>query len=255
MSNKLDFSTELLGRRALVSGGTRGMGAAIAQRLLDSGAKVVVTGRSRGDSLPAGAIFVGGDVSSPEGVKTIAAQAIGALGGLDILVNNAGGARPFAAGTASIPDEEWQAAFELNLFAAVRLTNAVLPALLESKFGAIVNISSNAARMPFGPFAHYGAAKAALDMYTRTLSLDLGPKGVRVNVVSPGPVTTPGGEEARRAFSDATGAPADVFAQSVPLGRLGTPDDVAEVVALLASDRGKWMTGANILVDGGMTAR
>lgn len=84
-------------------------------------------------------------------------------------------------------------------------------------------------------------------MYSRALVL-------RVNVVSPGPVTTPGGDEARKAFSDATGAPADVFAQSVPLGRLGSPNDVAEVVALLVSDRGIWMTGASILVDGGMTA-
>jgi len=255
MSSKLDLSQELIGRRALVTGGTRGMGAAIAQRLLDVGAKVVVTGRSRGESIPAGAIFIAGDVSTASGVKDVAAKAVGALGGLDILVNNAGGARPFAEGTASIPDEEWQAAFELNLFAAVRLTNAVLPALRESKVGSVVNISSNAARMPFGPFAHYGAAKAALDMYSRTLALDLGPQGIRVNVVSPGPVETPGGDGARQAFSAATGAPADVFAKAVPLGRLGSTDDVAEVVALLASDRSKWMTGANILVDGGMTAR
>ncbi len=255
MSSQLDFSKELAGRRALVSGGTRGMGAAIAQRLLDAGAKVVVTGRSRGDSIPEGAIFVAGDVSESKGVKEIATKAIEALGGLDILVNNAGGAKPFAEGAAAIPDEEWHAAFDLNLFAAVRLTNALLPALRESKFASIVNISSNASQMPFGPFAHYCAAKAALDMYSRTLALDLGPKGIRVNVVSPGPVVTPGGEEARKVFSDATGAPPDVFAQAVPLGRLGSPEDIAEVVSLLASDRGKWMTGANILVDGGMTAR
>jgi len=255
MSSKLDFSKELIGRRALVTGGTRGMGAAIAQRLLDAGAKVVVAGRSRGEGAPAGATFIAGDVTSLEGVKAIATGALGALGGLDILVNNAGGGQPFPGGIASIPDEAWQASFELNLFAAVRLTNAVLPVLCESKVGAIVNISSNAARMPFGPFAHYCAAKAALDMYSRALALDLGPKGIRVNVVSPGPVMTPGGDEARKAFSDATGAPADVFAQAVPLGRLGSPDDIAEVVALLASDRGKWMTGTNILVDGGMTAR
>ncbi len=255
MSSRLDFSEELAGRRALVTGGTRGMGAAIAQRLLDAGAKVVVTGRTRGDSLPSGASFIAGDVSTIEGVEDIATKAVASLGGLDILVNNAGGARPFAEGTASISEEEWQAAFALNLFAAVRLTNAVLPALRESQAGAIVNISSNAARMAFGPFAHYGAAKAALDMYSRTLALDLGPKGIRVNVVSPGPVSTPGGDGARQAFSDATGAPGDVFAQSVPLGRLGTPGDVAEVVAMLVSDRANWMTGANILVDGGMTAR
>lgn len=172
MPSKLDFSKELIGRRALVTGGARGMGAAIAQRLLDAGAKVVVTGRSRGESIPAGATFVAGDVSSLAGVKVIATGALGALGGLDILVNTAGGAPPFPGGTTSIPDEEWQASFALNLFAAVRLTNAVLPALSESKVGAIVNISSNASKMPFGPFAHYCAAKAALDMYSRALALD-----------------------------------------------------------------------------------
>src|SRR4029450_2525977 len=108
--------------------------------------------------------------------------------------------------------------------------------LRESKVGGIVNISSTAARIPFGPFAQYCAGKAALDMDSRALALDLGPKGIRVTVVSPGPVATPGGDEARKAFSDVTGAPGDVFAQSVPLGRLGSPDDVAEVVALLVSD-------------------
>ena len=102
--------------------------------------------------------------------------ALDALGGLDILVNNAGGARGFPEGTASIPDEEWQASFALNLFAAVRLTNALLPALRESKAGAIVNISSGAATMAVGPFAHYCAAKAALDSYSRALAIDLAPR-------------------------------------------------------------------------------
>jgi NAD(P)-dependent dehydrogenase (short-subunit alcohol dehydrogenase family) len=94
MSNKLDFSKELIGRRALVTGGTRGMGAAIAQRLLDAGARVVVTGRTRGETTPVGATFVAGDVSSLDGIRTIAAQAVDALGGLDILVNSAGGGEP-----------------------------------------------------------------------------------------------------------------------------------------------------------------
>src|ERR1700729_4299692 len=170
MSNKLDFSKELIGRRALVTGGTRGIGAAIAQRLLDAGAKVVVTARSRGEALPAGAAFVAGDVATVSGVKAIAAGALEALGGLDILVNNAGGASGFPQGTASIPDEAWQAGFALNL-------------------------------------------------------------------------------------CDAMGAPPDLFAKEIPLGRYGSPEDLAEVVALLASDRGKWMTGGNINVDGGMSAR
>jgi NAD(P)-dependent dehydrogenase (short-subunit alcohol dehydrogenase family) len=180
MSNRLDFSRELIGRLALVTGGTRGIGAAIAQRLLDAGAKVVVTARARGEALPAGAVFVAGDVASASGVKAIAAGALDALGGLDILV-----------------------------------------------------------------------AKAALNSYSRTLAIDLAPSKIRVNAVSPGPVTTPGS----RAFSDALGAPPDFFAKDIPLGRYGAPEDVAEVVALLASDRGKWMTGAIINVDGGMSAR
>jgi NAD(P)-dependent dehydrogenase (short-subunit alcohol dehydrogenase family) len=251
MSNKLDLSKELIGRRALVTGGTRGIGAAIAQRLLDAGAKVAVTARSRSEALPAGAAFVAGDVVSASGVKAIASGALDVLGGLDILVNNAGGARGFPQGTASIPDEEWQASFELNLFAAIRLTNALLPALRESEAGAVVNVSSGAATMSIGAVAHYGAAKAALNSYSRTLAIDLAPSGVRVNVVSPGPVTTPGSRE----FSDALGVPPDLFAKDVPLGRYGSPEDVAEVVALLVSGRGKWMTGGIINVDGGMTAR
>ena len=251
MSNKLDFSRELIGRRALVTGGTRGIGAAIAQRLLDAGAKVVVTARSRGEVLPAGAAFVAGDIASASGVKAIAAGALEALDGLDILVNGAGGASGFPQGTASIPDEEWQASFALNLFAAIRLTNALLPALRDSKAGAIVNISSGAATMSVGAIAHYCAAKAALNSYSRALAIDLAPSKIRVNVVSPGPVTTPGS----RAFSDALGAPPDFFAKDIPLGRYGAPEDIAEMVALLASERGKWMTGGVIDVDGGMSAR
>jgi NAD(P)-dependent dehydrogenase (short-subunit alcohol dehydrogenase family) len=251
MSSKLDYSKDLIDRRALVTGGTRGIGAAIAQRLLDAGAKVVVTARSRGEVLPAGAAFVAGDVASASGVAAIAKGALEALGGLDVLVNSAGGASGFPQGITSIPDEEWQASFALNLFAAIRLTNAVLPALRESKAGAIVNISSGAATMSIGAVAHYCAAKAALNSYSRTLAIELAPSQIRVNVVSPGPTTTPGSRE----FSDAMGAPPDLFAKEIPLGRYGSPQDIAEVVALLASHRGKWMTGGIINVDGGMSAR
>jgi NAD(P)-dependent dehydrogenase (short-subunit alcohol dehydrogenase family) len=254
MSSKLDLSRELIGRRALVTGGTRGIGAAIAQRLLDAGAKVVVTARSRGEA-PTGATFIAADIGTVEGVRAVATEALGALGGLDILVNNAGGGTGFPAGIASIPEEEWQACLALNLFSAVRLTNAVLPALRGSKAASIVNISSNVSTMAVPPFAHYCAAKAALDSYSRALAVELGPVGIRVSVVSPGPVVTPGGEETRKTFAEAMGAPGDVFAQSVPLGRYGSVDDVAEVVALLTSDRGSWLTGGNIRVDGGMAAR
>lgn len=252
MSNKLDPSKELTGRRALITGGTRGIGAAIAQRFLDAGAKVVVAARTPNNDIPKGGTFIAGDASTNEGVQAIATKAIAALGGLDILVNNAGGASAFLEGSSTISDQAWQDSIALNLFAAIRLTNAVLPALRASKAAAVVNISSAAATMPFGPFAHYGAAKAALNYYSRTLAMELAPSGIRVNLVSPGVIATPGSEE----FAKSTpGFSADDWVQNIPLGRIGATEDIAEMVALLVSERGKFLTGANYPVDGGMTAR
>lgn len=252
MSNTLDLSKELVGRRALVTGGSRGIGAAIAQRFLDAGAKVAIAARTRNDDTPAEATFVPGDVTTSEGVEAIAKKATAALGGLDILVNNAGGGRAFLQGSWTIPDQVWRDGFALNLFAAIRLTNAVLPALRASKAAAIVNISSAAATMPFGPFAHYGAAKAALEYYSRTLAVELAASGIRVNVVSPGVISTPGSDEFARTTP---GFSPDAWLQHIPLGRIGATEDIAEVVALLVSDRGKFLTGTNYRVDGGMTAR
>lgn len=251
-SSRLDLSNEFAGRRALVTGGTRGIGAAIGKRLVDAGAKVVVAARSRSDTTPEQATFVAGDLTTHEGVKTIAEQALEKLGGLDILVNNAGGSRAFMGGSETIPDEEWQRDLALNLLAAVRLTNAVLPTLRESKTAAIVNISSTAATMPFPFDVHYGAAKAALDYYSRTLAVELGESGIRVNIVSPGPISTEGSNAFRNTIPGLSG---EQWLQSVPLGRIGATEDIAEVVALLASDRGKFLTGVNYRVDGGMTAR
>jgi NAD(P)-dependent dehydrogenase (short-subunit alcohol dehydrogenase family) len=251
MSSKLNLNQEFAGRRALVTGGTRGIGAAIAQRLLDGGANVAVAARSRSDVTPPNATFISGDLGTVEGAKAIAREALEVLGGLDILVNNAGGSRAFLGGSETIPDEEWQRDLALNLLAAVRLTNAVLPALRESQSAAIVNISSTAATTPFPFDVHYGAAKAALDYYSRTLAVELGPTGIRVNVVSPGPISTPNADELRSQFPIS----GDDWFKFVPLGRIGATEDVAEVVALLASNRGKFLTGVNYRVDGGMTAR
>lgn len=251
MSSKLDFSRELVGHRAIVTGGTRGIGAAIAKRLIDAGAEVVVAARTRGDDTLAGAIFVPGDVTTSEGVDAIAGKALAELGGVDILVNNAGGGGAFLEGSWTIPDETWHDSFGLNLFAAIRLTNVLLPALRASKSASVVNISSAAATMAFGAFAHYGAAKAALNAYSRTLAVELAPSGIRVNVVSPGVVATPGSDEFSKAHPEFS--PAD-WMRNIPLGRVGAPEDIAEVVGLLASDRAKFITGANYRVDGGMTA-
>lgn len=246
-TNLEDFA----GRRALVTGGSRGIGAAIVQRLLDSGATVVTTARSHTATTPSGASFIAGDISTLAGAQQIARQTIDELGGLDILVNNAAAARAHLGGIATIPDDEWIDALDLNYLSAVRVTNAVLPALRESESGAIVNLSSSAALTPPNVLAHYGAAKAALIAYTKALATELAPLGVRANTVTPGNVLTPGADAIRQAIADANGVTLDATTAHIPLGRPGDPRDIAELVGFLASDRAQWITGANFVADGG----
>lgn len=252
-SSLFDPSKEFVGRRVLVTGGSRGIGAGIAQRLLQAGASVVVTARSKIDGIPASATFIAGDVSTDAGVAAIAKSALTALGGLDILVNNAGAVRSYPQGSITIPDEEWLDAVNMNYLAAVRMIRAVMPALQESKAAAIINISAGSATPAFPALVHYLAAKAALNTYSKALARELAPLRIRVNTVTPGHVLTPGADKVRQDLADAMNVPvAGLFAQ-IPLGQPGEPKEVAEVVALLASDRGHWITGQNWHVDGGMS--
>jgi NAD(P)-dependent dehydrogenase (short-subunit alcohol dehydrogenase family) len=245
---------DLEGRRALVTGGTRGIGAAIARRLLDAGAEVVTTARTARPTTPAGARFLTGDVSTAAGAREIAAQAVEALGGVDIVVNNAAAARAHFEGTAAIDDGEWQDALDLNYLSAVRVTNALLPAMIERGSGAIVNISSSAAMTLPAPLLHYGAAKAALIAYGAGLAVELAPLGIRVNTVTPGNVVTPGADEIRQAIADRFSLTLDAVAGGNPLGRPGAPSEIAELVGFLVSDRASFITGANFVADGGETA-
>jgi len=245
-------STEFTGKRAIVTGGTRGIGAAITQRLLDGGASVVVTARSASTETPEGAKFIQGDISTLEGVQAFTTAALDALGGVDIVVNNAGFARTHLGGIGSIPDEEWVGALEVNFLSAVRVTSGLLPALREAGAGsAIINISSGAAVTPAAPLAHYSAAKAALSAYSKALASELAPAGIRVTTITPGNVLTPGADAIRQNFADAMGVPLEATTAGIPLGRPGDPRDIAEAVAYLASDRAQWITGANLVVDGG----
>jgi NAD(P)-dependent dehydrogenase (short-subunit alcohol dehydrogenase family) len=252
--SNLDLSTEFAGRRALVTGGSRGIGAAVARRLLDAGARVVVTARARHAETPADATFIEGDLRTEAGAKAIGANALGALGGLDILVNNAGGTRVHLPGSEAISDAEWVDSLNVNFLSAVRLTYAVLPALREGTSAAIVNVSAGGA-LPFGgPVAHYGAAKAALNNFTLCLAKELAPARIRVNIVTPGPVTTPGGDEGRELLMKAMHVTPEAFFARVPLGRAGSSSEVAEMVAFLVSPRGAFITGHNHYVDGGQGA-
>ncbi|MCX4730559.1 SDR family oxidoreductase [Streptomyces sp. NBC_01363] len=240
---------ELTGKRALVTGGSRGIGAAVVRRLLDAGAEVLTTARSATSTVPEGATFVEADVRTRAGAEALATAAQEVFGGVDVLVHNAGGARPHE-GASAIPDEEWQDALDLNFLASVRLDSLLVPGMRERRSGMIVHVSSAAVRTPVGPFLHYTAAKAALENYSRGLAAELAPFGIRVNTVTPGRVATPGGEATREQWArlDPSQGRNDI---TVPLGRDGRPDDIAHAVLFLVSDRASWLTGSNLVVDGG----
>ncbi len=242
-------SPELAGKRALVTGGTRGIGAAIVRQLLDAGADVLTTARSEGSVVPEGAGFVAADVRTRAGAEALALAARERLGGVDILVHNAGGAAPYK-GALAIPDEAWQDALDLNFLASVRLDALLAPGMRERRSGTIVHVSSAAVPTVAPPFLHYTTAKAALENYSRGLAAELAPSGIRVNTVSPGRTATPGGEATREQWAHIDEGPGQDDT-APPLGRDGLPDDIANAVLFLATERASWLTGSNIVVDGG----
>ncbi len=259
---------QLSGAVAVVTGASKGIGLAVTRTLLEEGARVVAASRTLTpelEELDGELVHVSADFMDPTAPAEAVARAVEDFGGLDVLVNNVGGPPP---GT-SLPrfafldagDEDWQAMFELNLFAAVRACRAAIPMMLERGGGSIINVSSTMARQP-GPLNHdYGAAKAATTNLTSALSEEFAPQGVRVNTVSPGPVVTPwwtdeggaGDIIAAQAGSDRESVIATVAPEMMQLstGRLADPQEVADVVALLASPRSASTTGADFAVDSG----
>jgi NAD(P)-dependent dehydrogenase (short-subunit alcohol dehydrogenase family) len=249
---------EFAGKRVLVTGGTRGIGAATLRRFAAGGATILTTARStKSDDIGAGIIEA--DISEAEGSDKVIREALERLGGVDILVNSVGGSTAPAGGALALGDEHWMDTFQLNLFSAVRLDRGFLPLMLRQGSGVIVHVSSIQRTLPlFEATLAYAASKAALSNYSKGLSKEVSPRGIRVNSVAPGYTETEAAmalvaQLASTQGTDATAARQGVMNAlgGIPLGRPARPEEVAELIAFLASDRASAITGSEYVIDGG----
>jgi len=253
------FGDEFKGKRVLVTGGTKGIGEAIVHRFALSGASLATTARSEPTAGRASVLFIKADLGTARGAQNVVDRIQQEWGGLDVLVNNAGGTETKAGGFEVLTDEDWQSILDVNLLAAVRLDRAFLPGMIERKSGVVIHISSVAHRLPFpNSTLAYAAAKAALSTYSKGLAKAVAPKGLRVTTISPGFIETTGAKGMIADISRGSGISEDAARQrimdmlgGIPIGRTGRPEEVAELVAFLASDRGAFISGADYIIDGG----
>lgn len=245
-------------RRALVTGGTKGIGDATAAVLRSAGADVLTTARNLSPDTPKGA-FVEADVTTSAGCQRIADAVIERLGGVDIIVHVVGGSSAPAGGFAALDDVDWQREFDLNLFPAVRLDRLLVPMLIEQGSGVVIHVTSIQARMPlFESTTAYAAAKAALSTYSKALSEEVGPKGIRVVRVSPGWVETSAATALVQRLAAEAGTDQQVARErlmdslgGISIGRPARPAEVASLIAFLASDQAGSIHGTEIVIDGG----
>jgi len=248
------MNIDLSGQRAIVTGGSRGIGRATALAFAGAGASVSICARGA-DALEAARAEIAArgvtahaascDLADGEAVARYVADAAEALGGIDILVNN-------ASGFGSSDDEAgWEKSLSVDLLATVRATRAATPFLEQSGAGAVLNISSTAAFHPSVRTTPYGVAKAAINQYTRNRAAALAPQRIRVNCVAPGSIEFPGGNWEKRKTDNPQLY--NSILRGIPFGRLGCPEEVAQVALFLVSPLAGWVTGQTIMVDGGQT--
>lgn len=260
LMDKLLFENEFSGKRVLVTGGTKGgIGEAIVKRLTLAGATVITTARKTPDEMKSSDLFIQADISTPDGTTKIVTEILKRFGGVDILVNNVGGSSAPTGGALAQSDMDWQLTFETNLFAAVRLDRGLLPTMLKQGHGVIVHISSIQRRFPGENTMAYSAAKAALTNYSKALATELAPKGIRVNTVAPGFTETKSAEALMKRMAENLGTDIDGARQNlmeslggIPIGRTARPEEVAELVAFLVSERSSYIIGAEHTIDGGI---
>lgn len=248
----------LEGKRALVTSGTRGAGAATVALLRELGARVLTSARSRPDAMPE-EMFVATDLTTPEGCATLAAAARERLGGVDIVVHMLGGSSSPAGGFAALGDAAWARELDLNLMPAVRLDRELVPAMVAQGHGVIIHVTSIQRVLPLPEATTaYAAAKAALSTYSKSLSREVSPRGVRVLRVSPGWIKTEASVQLVERLAKEAGADLDygkrmIMASlgGIPIGRPSKPEEVANLIAFLASNRAATITGVEYVIDGG----
>jgi len=250
---------EFADKRVLVTGGTKGAGEAIARRFASAGALVATAARQAPPSGQLPHLFVQADLATPEGAGKLAEAVTREFGTLDVLVHCLGGAGTPGGGFAAATEEFWQQELNVNLLSAVRLDRLLLPSMLERGSGGVIHVASIQRRLPLHESTTaYAAAKAALASYSKALSKEVGPKGVRVNTVSPGWILTTAADAMVKRLAASGGTDEETARQGVmdalggiPIGRPAWPEEVAELVAFLASARAAAIHGAEYVIDGG----